>query len=32
MNMIVGHNSGTKIVLQKTICQPDRESEVNLKS
>ena len=32
MNMIVEYNSGTKLVLQKAICQSDPESEVNLKN
>ena len=30
--MIVEYNSGTKLVLQKAICQSDPESDVNLKN
>ena len=30
--MIVEYNSGTKLGLQKAICQSDPESEVNLKN
>ena len=30
--MIVEYNSGTKLVLQKVICQFDPESEVNIKN
>ena len=30
--MIVEYNSGTKLVLQKAICQSDPESEVDLKN
>ena len=30
--MIAGYNSGTKLVLQKVICQSDPESVVNLKN
>ena len=32
MSMIAKHNSGTKLVLQKAICQSDPESDVNLKN
>ena len=30
--MIAEYNSGTKLVLQKAICQSDPESEVDLKN
>ena len=30
--MIAKHNSGTKLVLQKAICQSDPESDVNLRN
>ena len=30
--MIVEYNSGNKLVLQKSICQSDPESEINLKN
>ena len=30
--MIAEYNSGTKLVLQKAICQSDPESDVNLKN
>ena len=32
MSMIAEYNSGTKLVLQKAICQSDLESDVNLKN